>query len=204
MIFLPASRPSLYAPEYYAQVRDHDPRERKLSLFRATEHLDTAARMQHADAHLYLTDDILVKVDKASMLNSLETRTPMLDQKLVAYVSSLPSTVRTRNGTLKYLLKRVAADMLPEDILTRPKRWFRADWADYARDILDSPRAQQRGIFQPGYVRNLLQTHARSRVAGFDRQIWALLCLELWFQVYMDPSRPAVEQAVRAQASGLR
>jgi asparagine synthase (glutamine-hydrolysing) len=207
LVFPPGSRMSLYGSDFYAQVRDHQPRERKLSLFRATGHLDTAARMQYADAHLYLTDDILVKVDKASMLNSLETRTPMLDQHLVAYVASLPSALRTRDGTLKYLLKLVAADMLPADVLTRRKhgfgipleRWLRRDLAGYARDLLDSPRAHQRGIFEPAYVRNLLRSHSGSRIMRTGAQIWTLLCLELWFQVYMDPPRPAAGNATYAQ-----
>src|SRR6202043_1440939 len=97
--------------------------------------LDCAARMQHADVETYLADDILVKVDKASMFNSLETRAPFLDQRLTEYVAALPSTVRMRNGVPKSLLKKVAADLLPAEIVTRPKRgfalptqsWFRGD-----------------------------------------------------------------------------
>jgi asparagine synthase (glutamine-hydrolysing) len=215
-VFSFASRPCLYDPDFYAQVQDHDPRERKLSLFRPTEHLDTAARMQYADTHLYLPDDILVKVDKASMLNSLETRTPMLDQHLVAYVASLPSAIRTRDDTLKYLLKRVADGMLPEGLLTRRKhgfdppmqRWLRTDLAEYARELLDAPRAHGRGIFRPEYVRHLLQTHTQARVKGSGREIWALLCLELWFQVYLDPAPLSLQQTRRVEleathASGL-
>jgi asparagine synthase (glutamine-hydrolysing) len=189
------ARPALYDPAYYAQVRDHDPCQRQLSLFWTAAHLDPVARMQYVDAHMYLSDDILVKVDKASMLTSLETRAPLLDQNLVTYVSSLPSAVRTRNGTLKYLLKKIAADLLPTAILTRGKqgfgiplqRWFHTDWTGYARHVLESPRARQRGIFQPQFIRHLLHAHAQSRTAKYGEAIWALLCLELWFQVYMDP-----------------
>jgi asparagine synthase (glutamine-hydrolysing) len=195
-VFPLASRPALYDPEYFPQVHDHDPGERQADLFHLTEHLDTAARMQHADTHLYLTDDILVKVDKASMINSLETRTPLLDQHLVAYVTALPSETRTPSGTLKYLLKRIAADMVPADLLTRPKHgfalpvhhWLRNDLADYARGLLTSTRARQRGIFQSGYVEGLLREHAQGGFPWTGQRIWTLLCLELWFQVYLDPS----------------
>jgi asparagine synthase (glutamine-hydrolysing) len=211
LVFPPGSRASMYAPDFFAHVWDHQPRESKLSLFRATEHLDTAARMQHADVNLYLTDDILVKVDKASMLNSLETRTPLLDQHLVSYVASLPSAVRTQNDTLKYLLKQVAADMLPADVLTRRKhgfdpplqRWLHRDLADYASDLLDSSRAHQRGILEPAFVRNLLRSHSGSRIMRTGRQIWTLLCLELWFQVYLDPSPSAPKQTAPAQLATL-
>jgi len=152
------------------------------------------AQMQNVDVHTYLADDILVKVDKASMLNSLETRAPLLDQYLVEYVSSLPSAIRTHNNTLKYLLKKVATDMLPAEILTRSKQgfgvpikhWFRSDLTDYAHDLLDSPRARQRGIFNLHFIRDLLQAHASRRLVNHSDAIWALLCLELWFQIYMD------------------
>src|SRR5207245_5762676 len=108
------------------------------------------------DVRSYLTDDILVKVDKASMFNSLETRAPLLDQSLAEYVTSLPPSIATRNGVLKSLLKKAAADLLPAEILQRPKQgfgvpinhWFRRDLTSYAHDMLVSPRAQQRGIFK--------------------------------------------------------
>lgn len=193
-LFSADSRHMIYHHEYFAHVRDHDPYERLSNEFHAAQHLDSMAQMQHVDARVYLTDDILVKVDKASMLNSLETRAPMLDQHLVEYVSSLPSTLRTQNHVLKYLLKRVAAEMLPAEIISRPKKgftlpikhWFREDLIDYASDLLDSSRAVQRGIFNPRFVRHLLDTQAKSKLVNQSGALWALLCLELWFQVYMD------------------
>src|SRR6266700_3186878 len=121
-LFPEGSRPSMYHREYFAHISDHNPYERQISEFHAVSQLDIMAQVQYVDVCAYLADDILVKVDKASMFNSLETRAPMLDQYLVEYVSSLPSTIRTRNHVLKYLLKKVAADMLPTQILTRPKQ----------------------------------------------------------------------------------
>jgi len=196
------SRPSMYDSEYFAHVRDHNPYEQHIREFRTAQQLDIMAQMQYVDSRIYLPDDILVKVDKASMFNSIETRTPMLDQQLVEYVSSLPSTIRTRNGVLKDLLKKVAADMLPAEILTRPKQgfgppieqWFRSDLINYAHELLDSPRARQRGIFNPAFIRNLLIDHASTKGVNHSSAIWTMLCLELWFQVYMDKSPTYVEQ----------
>jgi len=184
----------MYSHDYFAQVSDHDPFECQLSVYRRVPHLDTTASMQYVDAHVYLTDDILVKVDKASMLNSLETRAPLLDQYLVEYVASLPTSMRLHNGTLKYLLKKIALDMVPPETVNRPKhgfrvpikQWFRGDLTAYARELLDSPRAQQRGFFNPAYIRNLLNAHASTKLVNFSEAIWALVCLELWFQVYID------------------
>src|SRR5229473_1666050 len=212
MLFAPDSRSSMYSPGYFAQVRDHNPYERLISEFRAVSDLDVTAQLQYVDVRAYLANDILVKVDKASMFNSLETRAPMLDQYLVEYVASLPSTIRMRNGVLKYLLKRVAADLLPAEILTRGKQgfgvpikhWFRGDLNGYAYELLLSPRAQQRGIFNPAFVRNLLQAHARTTLVNHSSAIWALLCLELWFQIYMDEPSRDVKQTMQTQITSNR
>lgn len=203
MLFGANLRSSMYSPEYFAQVRDHDPYERLISEFRAVSDLDVRAQLQYVDVRAYLANDILVKVDKASMLNSLETRAPMLDHYLAEYVASLPSTIRTRNGVLKYLLKKVAADLLPAEILTRGKQgfgvpikhWFRGDLNGFAYELLLSPRAQQRGIFNPEFIRNLLKAHATTTLVNHSSAIWALLCLELWFQIYMDEPSVSVERS---------
>jgi asparagine synthase (glutamine-hydrolysing) len=181
-----------------------------ISRYKEVLHLDITAQMQFVDAHLYLPDDILVKVDKASMLNSLETRTPLLDQHLVEYVSSLPASLRMHNGTLKYLLKKATADLLPPEILSRRKQgfgvpikqWFRGDLTNFAYELLDSPRAQQRGIFNQHFIRNLLTSHANGKKVNFSQAIWALICLELWFQIYMDEPNMHVEQGGKAQIIG--
>jgi asparagine synthase (glutamine-hydrolysing) len=208
MPFLADSRSSMYLREFFAQVRDHDPYQRAIGEFHNAQHLDIMTQMQFVDVRLYLADDILIKVDKASMLNSLEVRAPMLDQHLVEYVSSLSSTVRMRNGMLKYLLKQVAVDLLPTEILARPKQgfgvpfkhWFRSDLTDYTHDLLGSPRAQQRGIFDSQFVRNLLKTHASTKLINHSNAIWALLCLELWLQTYMDqPSYVEHSATIRAR-----
>ena len=203
------SRASMYHSDYFSQVCSHYPYERLMSEFHAARHLDSMAQMQFVDVRSYLTSDILVKVDKASMLNSLETRAPMLDQHLVEYVSSLPSTIRTHDGALKYLLKKVAADMLPAVILTRPKQgfgipiqyWFRRDLLEYIHEVLDSPRARQRGIFNTQFIRNLLKAHTSRKLANYSEAIWALLCLEHWFQVYMDD--PSIHVEPHAQVEIL-
>ena len=208
MPFPAVSRSSIYHREYFAQVRDYDPYQRAIGEFHSAQHLDIMTQMQFVDVRLYLADDILVKVDKASMLNSLEARAPMLDQHLVEYVSSLPSTVRTRNGVLKYLLKQVAADLLPIEILARSKQgfgvplkhWFRGGLTDYAYDLLGSPRAQQRDIFDAQFIRNLLKAHASTKLINHSNAIWALLCLELWFQTCMDQPTNHAKQPAALQA----
>ena len=210
MAFAVGSRSEMYTPEYFAHVRRHNPYARQADQFVHLSHLDVVSQMQYIDAHHYLIDDILVKVDKASMLNSLETRTPLLDQHLVEYVTSLQPSLRMHKGQLKYLLKRVAAEMLPPEILTRKKQgfaipiehWFRDNLAAYAKEILESPQAQQRGIFNSRFVHNLLKTHVNTTFVNHSSAIWTLLCLELWFQVYLDAPTFCLEQRPLLQSRG--
>lgn len=201
------TRSLIYDREYFANISNRNPYERLIDEFHSVPYLDTAAQMQYVDVRNYLTDDILVKVDKASMLNSLETRAPFLDQYLTEYVSSLSSSVRMRSGVLKSLLKKVAADLLPKEILTRPKQgfgvpikhWFRGELIDYAYDLLDAPLARQRGIFDPEFIRSLLKEHVSNEQVNYSEAIWSLLCLEQWFQVYMDKPNFSVGSKIQLQ-----
>lgn len=209
---MPVSRSEMYSKEYFAHVCDHDPNERHLSLYQEAAHLDLLTQMQYVDAHVYLPDDILVKVDKASMFNSLETRAPLLDQDLAEYVTSLQPSLRIHNGTLKYLLKQVAKDLLPASILSRPKQgfgvpikhWFRGDLLGYAREVLESPQARQRGIFQPQFIHNTLAKHAKTTLVDYSSAIWVLLCLELWFRIYIDEPCMKLEQSPQLQTTSSR
>ena len=200
MLFPDYTRAELYCADFFQQVQKHMPFERHLSIYRAVQHLDPTARMQYADTCTYLADDILVKVDKASMLNSLETRAPLLDHRLAEYVASLNPSLRVNNGRIheghgKYLLKKVAQDLLPADILERPKRgfsvpisnWFRKDMHSYAHEVLGSAKARGRGIFSDKLLHDLLRTDGASTLTNHSQALWTLLCLELWFQTYMDP-----------------
>jgi asparagine synthase (glutamine-hydrolysing) len=197
--FPETARSLIYSDDYYTYVRDHDPLKRHMSEYQAASHLDITTQMQRVDVRCYLADDILVKVDKASMFNSLETRAPLLDQYLAEYLASLPSSLRMHNGVLKYLLKKVCADLLPAEVLARPKQgfgvpikhWFRGDLSGYASDWLDSSRARQRGIFDPRFIRDLLKAHKSTKVETHSDAIWTLLCLEHWFRIYMDSPSPA-------------
>jgi asparagine synthase (glutamine-hydrolysing) len=200
MIFPVGTRDWMYQPEFLAQLQQHDPYARQADQFQAVANRDVATQMQFVDAHNYLVDDILVKVDRASMLNSLEVRAPLLDQHLVEYVAALQPSLRLHNSTLKYLLKKVAVDLLPAEIITRKKQgfaipmdhWFRNDLAGFAQEVLESKQAQDRHIFNPQFVHHLLQTHRQRHIVNHSSAIWSLLCLELWFRTYMDfPATPA-------------
>ncbi|MEO1136049.1 MAG: asparagine synthase (glutamine-hydrolyzing) [Pseudomonadota bacterium] len=151
-----------------------------------------------ADIHSYLPDDLLVKVDRASMAHSLEARAPFLDVELMELAASIPSHQKLQGG-LKGLLKSALREIVPDAVLDRPKmgfglpieRWFRQDLHDFTLDILTSANAQDRGLFQAGYVETLMHEH-RDGPRLHHTKLWAMLVLELWFQAWIDgaPARP--------------
>ena len=158
-------------------------------------------RAAYADIHGYLPDDLLVKVDVATMAHGLEGRSPFLDHELMACAAAIPAAQRMNGLRTKSLLKSVMASRLPREILGLPKRgfavpiehWLRHELKELAYDTLTSARAKARGLFRPQSVARLLDEHMAGRRAHHDR-IWALLMLELWFVMWIDgngvPEKP--------------
>ena len=157
------------------------------------QHLDCLSRMQYLDSQTYLTEDILVKVDRASMLNSLEVRSPLLDHHFLAVAAHIPAALRFHNGTGKYMFKQALRGLLPDRILERPKmgfgipgaRWLKGDMNALMHEVLGEEQIIRRGLFRPTAVRALLHDNLS---VGSSRwpQLWSLLIFELWCQAYLD------------------
>jgi len=143
-----------------------------------------------------LPDDLLVKMDIASMAHSLEVRSPFLDHEVMEFAASLPPSLKLRGLTQKYLLKRMMRGVLPEPVLRRGKRgfgvpidhWLRHELREPAHDLLLGDRARERGYFRPEVVRRYLDEHVAGR-GHHHHRLWALLMLELWHRTFVD-SRP--------------
>ncbi|HLA45697.1 MAG TPA: asparagine synthase (glutamine-hydrolyzing) [Aggregatilineales bacterium] len=153
-------------------------------------------KMQQADLELYLPAGILVKVDRASMLNSLEVRAPLIDHVLLDFVATLPHEWHLKPGTLntgKAMFKDAIRGLVPERVLTRPKSgfrvpieaWFKGNFADFLRGVLLSSEAQNRGYLNPATVKTLINRQA-SGIGHLPDQLWALLMFELWARQYLD------------------
>jgi asparagine synthase (glutamine-hydrolysing) len=146
-----------------------------------------------ADFHTYLPDDLMVKVDVASMAHGLEARSPLLDHVLLEWAARIPTEIRMQGGTLKGLFKAAMAPYLPAPILKRRKmgfgipidQWFRSDLKELAHDVLLSRSARERGLLRPDYVQGLLDQHCTEERDHHTR-LWALLMLELWFRMWID------------------
>jgi asparagine synthase (glutamine-hydrolysing) len=141
----------------------------------------------------YMTDDVLVKVDRTSMMHSLEVRCPLLDHEVLEFVARVPFEYKLRGDVTKWILKESVRDLLPPEILARGKqgfavplaRWFGAEFGRLAREVLLDPRARRRGWLDPRGVQALLDGPGL-RDEQRARRVWALVCLELWAQTYVD------------------
>ena len=156
----------------------------------ATEPLD---RMLHADCNLWLPDYLLLRGDKLTMANSLEARIPLLDQELVKFAAALPANMKLRGKTRKYLLKKVAARYLPDEIIHRRKQgfpipidaWMRNEAKPMVHDLLANDSVARRGLFNPQVVANMLSRH-ESGTHDYATELWGLMSIEMWMRRFVD------------------
>ncbi|HVK20401.1 MAG TPA: asparagine synthase (glutamine-hydrolyzing) [Actinokineospora sp.] len=148
---------------------------------------DALRRMLYADSHAWLADNLLERGDRMSMAASLELRPPFLDHRLVELAFALPSSVKVRKGTTKWVVKEVARRYLPDDVVDRAKSgfkvpldaWFRDGLKDMANDLLTGPSSFVAGVFDPAAVRKLLSEHDAG-TRDEQPRLWTLLSLEVW------------------------
>jgi len=170
--------------------------------FDASDAPTALERTLNVDVVTYLPDDLLVKVDIATMAHGLEGRSPLLDHHVMEYAARLPARFKVRGGEKKWLLRQLARTRLPAAVVTLPKKgfgvpidhWFRGELRAFARDVLLGPTARQRGWYRMPFVERMLDEHAAGRFE-WHTQLWTLLMLELWLQMYIDrvptaPPRP--------------
>ncbi|MBI4177863.1 asparagine synthase (glutamine-hydrolyzing) [bacterium] len=147
--------------------------------------------LSYLDLQTYLPEDILVKVDIASMANSLETRSAFLDQDVIQFAMSLPPELKMPGWRKKDLLKNAFSDLFPPGLLRRGKmgfgvpleHWFRKELKSFAEEALDRPPEPLRTLFQPDAARNLLRDHIEGRRKN-DQRLWNLLFLYTWARLF--------------------
>ncbi len=150
-------------------------------------------RMLDVDLRLWLSDDLLMKMDKMSMAASVEARVPILDHPLVEWAACLPPRFKVRGAEGKVLLKRLARRWLPREVVDRPKvgftvplsPWFRGPLRDWVTETLLSPTCLSRGYYRPEVLRHYVEDHLEGR-RDRARELWTLLTLELWHRAYID------------------
>jgi asparagine synthase (glutamine-hydrolysing) len=166
-------------------------KELVLGYYRSVQATTPLDRVFYCDIKTYLPDDILACTDRTSMAHSLEVRVPFLDHKLMEFCATIPSQFKIRRWTKKYVLRRIAADLLPSGVLNHRKQgfaspmtqWLRSDLKKYATDALHPSRVARRGLFNPRGVQEILSHHFE-RKEIFDKLIWSLLIFDTWHEMY--------------------
>ena len=157
---------------------------------------DQVTRMQSVDTRLYLAEDILTKVDRASMAVSLEVRAPFLDPRVAEFAASLPANYKLRGHKTKYILKKAVHELLPPFVTKRGKKGFGVPVAEWlkeklrplARDLLSPERVRRAGVFNPAYIARLQDEH-EGGVANHRKLLWTLLMFELWHESFIETPR---------------
>ncbi len=150
-------------------------------------------RLLYLDSKTYLPGDILTKVDRMSMATSLEARVPLLDHKLIDFVTGIPSELKLKGLETKYIFRKAVRGLVPDAILDRPKQgfgvpineWINAQLKNRIRETLGSKQSVERGYFDAKYIKTLLDEHAQNR-RDHSYALWILFMFELWHQKYLD------------------
>jgi asparagine synthase (glutamine-hydrolysing) len=194
----------LCTPEFLRAAGPRASTEALVAAFAESETTGFLDALQDVDIRTYLADDLLVKVDIATMAFGLESRSPLLDHEVLEYAARLPDAFRLQGLQKKRILRQIARRYVPANVIDRPKRgfgvpidrWFRQELRDLAHDVLLSQRLRDRGYFNQQVIEQMLVEHQTGRR---DRhyQLWNLLMFELWHRLFVDGEGLAERRRVR-------
>lgn len=191
-VFTSLNKQSLYTDDFKSQLCGESDLAGRIrgyaSRVKSDEPLDS---LLYIDSKSYLPGDILTKVDRMSMAVSLETRAPLLDHKLIEMVTRIPARLKMKGLETKHIFKRAVRNLVPAEILDRPKQgfgvpmqeWINNQLRERIRDTLTDTQTRQRGYIDPHYIDLLLTEHSNNR-RNHGSRLWALLMLELWHRKY--------------------
>jgi len=197
-VYSPSRQRRLFTAETYARMRDHNPYRTALAYIERSDAETLLDKLLAADLKTYL-HELLMKQDQMSMAASLESRVPFLDHKLVEFATRLPDAMKLRGWTTKYVLRRAMRGVLPPQILTRKKMgfptpigsWFRGRFRRVLEEYILSERASERGVFNPSYVRELVDRHMAGE--NHAERLWMLVNFEIWQRRFFDGETSGVD-----------
>jgi asparagine synthase (glutamine-hydrolysing) len=160
-------------------------------LYNESKGYDPVDRMQYIDIHTWMRGDILLKADRVTMAHSLELRVPFLDKEVFRVASKIPTSLKTANGTTKYVLRKAAEGIVPEHVLDRKKlgfpvpirHWLKNEMNEWAKKIIRESNTDH--LINKQYVLNLLEAHCQGK-ADNSRKIWTVLMFMVWHQIYVE------------------
>ncbi len=190
-IFNKAMQANLLSNEAKAKIADLNPYSHLQNWLENSDAEETLDKLLYADTKTYL-HELLMKQDQMSMAASIESRVPFLDHKLVEFTAKMPTEMKIKGKTTKYLLKEAMRGVLPDEILTRPKMgfpvpvgaWFRNEYKHVVEEYVTGERALNRGVFNADFVRQTVAEHNAG--ANHDERLWFLVNFEIWQRRFTD------------------
>ena len=192
-VFTRINKRALYTQEFRAHLSEDGAASRYRDYAARVNTGDAVDPLLYLDSKTYLPGDVLTKVDRMTMAASLEARVPLLDHHLIEFVTRIPARLKMKGLETKHIFKRAVGDLLPAEILNRPKqgfgvpiqKWINEQLRERVRGTLLEPRTGQRGYVETSYVRLLLDEHERGR-RDHSAELWTLFMLELWHRNFVD------------------
>jgi asparagine synthase (glutamine-hydrolysing) len=203
----PQIRDQLLTGDLRGSSNGYDPYESFHDLYRRPKTTDHLSRIQYLDIKTYLVDDILVKVDRASMANSLEVRCPILDHKFMELIARIPWNLKLNNGKGKYIFKKALNSVLPNEVLQRRKQgfavplaaWFRGELRELSGDLILTQ--DPLGVLDRRAVDALWHAH-HTGLSDLSVPLWTILMYRLWQKTYLEPITMPVREPERAVGNG--
>lgn len=189
-IWQQAERKKLFRKEIWENMKESLAESRRISCFTNSGSGDFLFDMQKMDMQRYMVDDILTKVDRASMQNSLEVRVPILDHEFAELAATIPSELKLKGNNKKYIFKKAMKKHLPESIISHKKQgfsvplkaWFKEDLKEYVNDRLILTKGPLYNYFEPDYISKIVNDH-HNGMRDFNDKIWSLLFLDQWLNL---------------------
>lgn len=191
--FTHEAKQKLFTESSIREINDPNSADQILKYFNAENADHVVDKMLYTDLMTRIPDHLLTIADRMTMAHSLESRSPLIDYKIVEFAASLPANVKLKRNRLKYILRRVASRYMPAELITMKKQgfrfplgiWFRTDLKDFLRKLFAQSRFVELGIFNRKYIDTLLEEHISGKV-DHNYRIWVLLNLEIWYRLYFE------------------
>jgi len=182
-----SERKKLFKRELWDSIRNSPAEYSRIDSFRENGSSDFVFNMQLNDMQRYMVGDILTKVDRASMQNSLEVRVPILDHEFAKLTFTIPSEMKLKGNNKKYIFKQAMTPFLPKSIISHKKRgfsvplklWFKDDLKEYVNDRLGNGNGPLYDYLNPTYVKQVIKDHNKG-MRDFNTRIWSLIFLDQW------------------------
>ena len=184
---------NLLSPEIRKCLNDYRSEYFLEKFYKENKFPDLISALQYLDIKTYLPEDILVKIDRATMANSLESRVPLLDHRLLEFLARVPVNYKINGKTSKWILREAIKDWLPPRFLDRPKHgfavplayWFRNNLAQFVKDRILGKRFLRRGFFHKDFIKKIIEEQQKG-IRDWASRIWSLLMFDEWCRIWWD------------------